>query len=166
MRVTGICFGCLWRSRACGGCGWGCLNSANVYMALDHDLDVFPVINKMNLPSAEPDRVKGIGCNRSQSPLTPPLISTKNGVGIERGFWSRLWTRSRSRRKCGQPPAGSDFDSCMIPIKGYHFSAVLWRRVTKERIHPYDSFLVHRKVIGGELFRGRQFIPCDSYLPE
>ena len=30
---------------------------ANVYLALDHDLDVFPVINKVDLPSAEPDRV-------------------------------------------------------------------------------------------------------------
>ena len=31
---------------------------ANVYLALDHDLDVFPVINKIDLPSAEPQRVK------------------------------------------------------------------------------------------------------------
>ena len=30
---------------------------ANVYLALDHDLEVFPVINKIDLPSAEPDRV-------------------------------------------------------------------------------------------------------------
>ena len=30
---------------------------ANVYLALDHDLDVFPVINKIDLPSADPDRV-------------------------------------------------------------------------------------------------------------
>ena len=30
---------------------------ANVYLALDHDLDVMPVINKIDLPSAEPDRV-------------------------------------------------------------------------------------------------------------
>lgn len=57
---------------------------ANVYMALDHDLDVFPVINKIDLPSAEPDRVKEeiedvIGLEAHDA----PLISAKNGVGIE-----------------------------------------------------------------------------------
>ena len=35
---------------------------ANVYLALDHDLDVMPVINKIDLPSAEPERVKGSYC--------------------------------------------------------------------------------------------------------
>ncbi len=40
---------------------------ANVYLALDHDLEVFPVINKIDLPSAEPERVKrrDRGCDRS-----------------------------------------------------------------------------------------------------
>ncbi len=57
---------------------------ANVYLALDHDLEVFPVINKIDLPSAEPQRVieeiedvigiEAEGC---------PLISAKNGIGIE-----------------------------------------------------------------------------------
>ena len=57
---------------------------ANVYLALDHDLDVFPVINKIDLPSAEPERVieeiedvigiEAQGC---------PLISAKNGIGID-----------------------------------------------------------------------------------
>ena len=57
---------------------------ANVYMALDHDLDVFPVINKIDLPSAEPDRVKEeiedvIGLEAHDA----PLISAKNGIGID-----------------------------------------------------------------------------------
>ncbi len=57
---------------------------ANVYLALEHDLEVFPVINKIDLPSAEPQRVideiedvigiEAQGC---------PLISAKNGIGIE-----------------------------------------------------------------------------------
>ena len=56
---------------------------ANVYMALDHDLDVFPVINKIDLPSAEPDRVKEeiedvIGLEAHDA----PLISAKNGANI------------------------------------------------------------------------------------
>ena len=57
---------------------------ANVYLALDHDLDVFPVINKIDLPSAEPQRVMDeiedvIGLEAQDA----PLISAKNGIGIE-----------------------------------------------------------------------------------
>ena len=57
---------------------------ANVYLALDHDLEVFPVINKIDLPSAEPERVKEeiedvIGLDASDA----PLISAKNGIGID-----------------------------------------------------------------------------------
>ena len=57
---------------------------ANVYMALDHDLDVFPVINKIDLASAQPDEVKDeiedvIGIEAQDA----PLISAKNGIGIE-----------------------------------------------------------------------------------
>ena len=57
---------------------------ANVYLALDHDLEVFPVINKIDLPSAEPERVKDeiedvIGIEAQDA----PLISAKNGIGIE-----------------------------------------------------------------------------------
>ena len=57
---------------------------ANVYLALDHDLDVFPVINKIDLPSAEPERVieeieDVIGIEAQDA----PLISAKNGINIE-----------------------------------------------------------------------------------
>ena len=57
---------------------------ANVYLALDHDLDVFPVINKIDLPSADPQRVieeieDVIGIEAQDA----PLISAKNGIGIE-----------------------------------------------------------------------------------
>ena len=57
---------------------------ANVYLALDHDLDVFPVINKIDLPSAEPQRVIDeiedvIGLEAQDA----PQISAKNGINIE-----------------------------------------------------------------------------------
>lgn len=57
---------------------------ANVYLALDHNLEVFPVINKIDLPSAEPQRVIDeiedvIGIEAQDA----PLISAKNGIGIE-----------------------------------------------------------------------------------
>ncbi|MBD5136718.1 MAG: elongation factor 4 [Lachnospiraceae bacterium] len=57
---------------------------ANVYLALDHNLDVLPVINKIDLPSAEPQRVIDeiedvIGIEAQDA----PLISAKNGLNIE-----------------------------------------------------------------------------------
>ena len=57
---------------------------ANVYLALDHDLEIMPVINKIDLPSAEPDRVKAeiedvIGLDSEDA----PLISAKTGLNIE-----------------------------------------------------------------------------------
>ena len=56
----------------------------NTYLALEHDLEIVPVINKIDLPAAEPDRVKKeiedvIGIPAEDA----PLISAKNGVGIE-----------------------------------------------------------------------------------
>ncbi|MDE8706961.1 GTP-binding protein, partial [[Ruminococcus] torques] len=56
---------------------------ANVYLALDHDLDVIPVINKIDLPSADPERVKEeieavIGIEAEDA----PLISAKTGQNI------------------------------------------------------------------------------------
>ena len=57
---------------------------ANVYLALDHDLDVMPVINKIDLPSADPDRVVAeiedvIGIEAHDA----PRISAKNGTNID-----------------------------------------------------------------------------------
>ena len=57
---------------------------ANVYMAVDHDLEILPVINKIDLPSAQPEVVKqeiedeiGIDCEGC------PLVSAKQGIGID-----------------------------------------------------------------------------------
>lgn len=57
---------------------------ANVYLALDNDLEIIPVINKIDLPSAQPDVVKKeiedvIGLDASEA----PLISAKNGLNIQ-----------------------------------------------------------------------------------
>ena len=57
---------------------------ANTYLAVDHDLELVPVINKIDLPSARPDFVKNeienvIGIDASEA----PLISAKQGIGIE-----------------------------------------------------------------------------------
>lgn len=57
---------------------------ANVYLALEHDLEIMPVINKIDLPSADPERVKEeiedvIGLDASDA----PLISAKTGLNVE-----------------------------------------------------------------------------------
>ena len=57
---------------------------ANVYLALDHDLEIMPVINKIDLPSADPERVVEeiedvIGIEAEDA----PKISAKNGINIE-----------------------------------------------------------------------------------
>lgn len=57
---------------------------ANVYLALEHNLEVMPVINKIDLPSAQPDLVKKeiedvIGLDASEA----PMVSAKNGINIE-----------------------------------------------------------------------------------
>ena len=57
---------------------------ANVYLALEHNLEIMPVINKIDLPSAQPDVVKKeiedvIGLDASQA----PMVSAKNGLNIE-----------------------------------------------------------------------------------
>lgn len=73
-------------ARSCGGCGTGieAQTLANVYLALDHDLDVMPVINKIDLPSAEPERVINeiedvIGIEAQDA----PQISAKTGLNVE-----------------------------------------------------------------------------------
>ena len=57
---------------------------ANCYLAIDHDLEIMPVINKIDLPSAEPERVINeiedvIGLEAHDA----PLISAKNGINID-----------------------------------------------------------------------------------
>ncbi|MEN8905895.1 MAG: translation elongation factor 4 [Clostridiales bacterium] len=57
---------------------------ANVYLAIEHDLEVVPVINKIDLPSAQPEKVKReiediIGLDAEKA----PLVSAKNGINIE-----------------------------------------------------------------------------------
>ena len=65
---------------------------ANVYLALDHDLDVMPVINKVDLPSAEPERVieeieDVIGIEAADAPQISAKTGTeyRPGAGADRG---------------------------------------------------------------------------------
>lgn len=83
---------------------------ANVYLALDHDLDVFPVINKIDLPSAQPQWVKDeiedvIGLEAQDA----PMISAKNGIGIEEVLEAVVNKIPAPFGQPGQPFTGFDF---------------------------------------------------------
>ncbi len=83
---------------------------ANVYLALDHDLDVLPVINKIDLPSAEPERVKNeiedvIGIEAQDA----PLISAKTGLNIEEVLEQIVTKIPAPTGDASAPLAGLDF---------------------------------------------------------
>jgi len=92
---------------------------ANVYLALEHDLEIIPVINKIDLPSAEPERVKKeiedvIGLDTSEA----MLASAKSGAGVEE-ILERIVTRiPPPSGKAGAPLRALIFDSHYDPYKG------------------------------------------------
>jgi GTP-binding protein LepA len=92
---------------------------ANVYLALDHDLDIIPVINKIDLPSADPERVKKeieevIGIP-AQDAL---LVSAKDGIGINQ-LLERIVSDIRPPKgQFEEPLTALVFDSFFDPYKG------------------------------------------------
>ena len=92
---------------------------ANVYLALDHDLDVFPVINKIDLPSARPDEVKEeiedvIGIEAHDA----PLVSAKLGTGIEDVLESVVHRIPAPTGDAGAPLKALIFDSVYDSCRG------------------------------------------------
>ena len=98
---------------------------ANVYLALDHDLQVLPVINKIDLPSADPERVRReiedvIGLDGSQA----ILASAKNGVGTDAVLEGIVAHFPPPRGERQAPLRGLVFDSWFDP---YHGAVILLR---------------------------------------
>lgn len=92
---------------------------ANVYLALDNDLEILPVINKIDLPGARPDEVKkeiedviGIDCSNA------PLISAKEGLGIEEVLKDIIENVSPPKDKEAKPLRALIFDSYYDNYKG------------------------------------------------
>ena len=112
---------------------------ANVYLALDHDLDVLPVINKIDLPSAEPERVKDeiedvIGLEAQEA----PLISAKTGLNVEEVLEQIV---SKLPAPTGDPKAPLQaliFDSLYDAYKG----VIVFCRIKEGTLRPGDQVLM------------------------
>ncbi len=92
---------------------------ANVYLALEHDLEIMPVINKIDLPSADPDRVKEeiedvIGLDASEA----PLISAKTGLNVEDVLKQIVKVVPAPKGDIEAPLKALIFDSLYDPYKG------------------------------------------------
>ena len=108
---------------------------ANVYLALEHDLEIIPVINKIDLPSADPDRVKHeiediIGLDASDA----VLCSAKSGIGIPDILEAIVNKVPAPPDKSDQPTRALIFDSRFDSYKG----AIAYVRVKEGTIKAKD----------------------------
>ncbi len=137
---------------------------ANVYLALDHNLDVFPVINKIDLPSAEPQRVIDeiedvIGLEAQDA----PLISAKNGIGIEEVLEQIVKKIPPPKGDPNAPLKALIFDSLYDSYRGVIiFCRLMDGSVQRgSRIRMMATGAVCEVVEVGTFGAG-QFIPCDE----
>ncbi len=137
---------------------------ANVYLALDHDLEVVPVINKIDLPSAEPERVKNeiedvIGLEAQDA----PLISAKTGLNIDEVL-EQIVTKVPA--PSGDPDAPLQaliFDSIYDPYKG----VIIFCRIKNGYVKKGTRIKMmatgaQEEVVEVGIFGAGQFIPCDE----
>lgn len=137
---------------------------ANVYLALDHDLDVFPVINKIDLPSARPDWVKNeiedvIGIEAQDA----PLISAKNGIGIEEVLEAVIHKIPAPGGSPDNPLQALVFDSVYDSYKGVIvICRIMEGRVAKGTKIRMMATGASFDVVEVGYFGAGQFIPCDE----
>ncbi len=137
---------------------------ANVYLALDHDLDVFPVINKIDLPSADPERVINeiedvIGIEAQDA----PLISAKNGIGIEEVLEAVVKKIPAPGGSPDNPLQALIFDSVYDSYKG----VIVFCRIKEGRVKKGTRIRMMATGASAEVvevgyFGAGQFIPCDE----
>ena len=137
---------------------------ANVYLALEHDLTIVPVINKVDLPSADPDRVKEeiediIGIEAHDA----PLISAKNGLNIEDVLEAVVNKIPAPSGKAENPLKALIFNSLYDSYKGVIVFARLMEGTVKKgtKIKMFRSSEVEEVVEVGTFGAG-QFIPCEE----
>ncbi len=137
---------------------------ANVYMAIDHNLEVFPVINKIDLPSAEPQRVKDeiediIGIEAQDA----PLISAKNGINIEDVLEAIVHKLPAPKGDADAPLSALIFDSVYDSYKGVIvFCRIMEGTVRKGTRIRMMATGAEADVVEVGYFGAGQFIPCDE----
>ena len=137
---------------------------ANVYLALDHDLEVFPVINKIDLPSADPDRVKAeiedvIGLEAHDA----PLISAKTGLNCEDVLEAIVEKIPTPEGDSNAPLQALIFDSLYDAYKG----VIIFCRIKEGTVKPGMNIKMMAtgataNVVEVGYFGAGQFIPCDE----
>lgn len=137
---------------------------ANVYLALDHNLDVFPVINKIDLPSAEPQRVIDeiedvIGIEAQDA----PLISAKNGIGIDDVLEAIVQKVPAPDGDPEAPLKALIFDSLYDSYRG----VIIFCRIRDGRVSRGTKIKMMATgavcdVVEVGTFGAGQFIPCDE----
>lgn len=137
---------------------------ANVYMALDHDLEVFPVINKVDLPSADPDLVASeiedvIGIEAHDA----PRISAKMGLNIEDVLEAIVAKIPAPNGDINAPLQALIFDSIYDSYKG----VIVFVRIKEGSVKKGDAIKMMatgavEEVVEVGYFGAGQFIPCDE----
>ena len=137
---------------------------ANVYLALDHDLDVMPVINKVDLPSAEPQRVieeieDVIGIEAEDA----PQISAKTGLNIDQVLEQIVEKIPAPGGDPKSPLQALIFDSVYDPYKG----VIVFCRIKEGTVRKGTPILMmatgaKAEVVEVGYFGAGQFIPCEE----
>ena len=137
---------------------------ANVYLALDHDLDVMPVINKIDLPSAEPERVKEeiedvIGIDAQEA----PLISAKTGLNVDDVLEEIIRQIPSPKGDPQAPLQALIFDSVYDSYRG----VIVFCRIKEGQIRKGTQILMmatgaKAEVVEVGYFGAGQFIPCEE----
>lgn len=137
---------------------------ANVYLALDHDLEVFPVINKIDLPSAEPERVKEeiedvIGLEAQDA----PLISAKTGLNIDDVLEAIVHKLPAPKGDASAPLQALIFDSVYDSYKG----VIVFCRIKEGTVKKGTRIRMmatgaEADVVEVGYFGAGQYIPCDE----
>ncbi|MGI5969909.1 MAG: translation elongation factor 4 [Lachnospiraceae bacterium] len=137
---------------------------ANCYLAIDHDLEIMPVINKIDLPSAEPERVINeiedvIGLEAHDA----PLISAKNGINIDEVLEQIVEKIPAPEGDSEKPLKALIFDSLYDSYKG----VIVFIRIFDGSIKKGTQMLMmatgaKADVVEVGTFGAGQFIPCDE----
>lgn len=139
---------------------------ANCYMALDHDLEIIPVINKIDLPSAQPEQVRQeiedvIGLDASYA----PCISAKTGLNIEDVLEAIVAHVPAPSGNADAPLQALIFDAFYDNYKG----AICFVRVMQGTLRPGTR--MHLMATGGEFdvvevgTFAPGYQPCDALMP-